>query len=466
MAKYQLSTEEKDILKVIKTEIEYAQETPSLKPVTETLDANISDSEALLKSIGYGEKLQKISMSPATQESKTVVVRSFEELLKNANDKYPEDICFEYIFTKEELLANTEVIARLNDEFNTIHKLDEIDVLIPAIAGVLSGTIDCILGGFVKSNGNRMVPGSMTEFVNNLFNKALPVDKIEKLESLAKVPYDALNYNNKGNVIVQEIVDGLSPMFHHNVALGHDPILGFIFGVLDMMRGSVTTLDFNGEFLIQFADGYSDRKAQNLFQAIATVFLHLLSDVNGSSSAKNGGMGLPVPFMALFNKMQFGKIGDNETIAELVKSMFYQGYDFRHFCAMSLPVMINEVVVRVAYFAKRLNEGYSFAESVPIGSDHTRKPKLGTMLFIAHSASTAINAGKVAFTQNPLNINYPQWLSFARLSIKQLKWSLVEKPTLRDEYVMGILNGEWTALTENIDNLWSEYTDNALIIYV
>lgn len=466
MAKHQLSTKEKDILKVIKTEIKYAQETPSLKPVTETLDANISDSEALLKSIGYSEKLQKISMSPATQESKTFIVRSFEELLKNANDKHPEDIYFEDIFTKEELLANTEVIARLNDEFNTIHKLDEIDVIIPAIAGVLSGTIDCILGGFVKGNGNRMVPGSMTEFVNNLFNKALPVDKIEKLESLAKVPYDALNYNNKGNVIVQEIVDGLNPMFHHDVALGHDPIFGFVFGVLDMMRGSLTTLDFNGEFLIQFADGYSDRKAQNLFQAIATVFLHLLSDVNGSSSAKNGGMGLPVPFMALFNKMQFGKIGDNEAIAELVKSMFYQGYDFRHFCAMSLPVMINEVVVRVAYFAKRLNEGYSFTESIPIGSDHTRKPKLGTMLFIAHSAGTAINAGKVAFTQNPLNINYPQWLSFTRLSIKQLKWSLVEKPTLRDEYVMGILNGEWTALTENIDNLWNEYTDNALIIYV
>ena len=466
MAKHSLSPEEKDILKVIKTEIEYAKDTHSLKPETETLNANISDSEALLKSIGYGNELQEISISSATQETKTIVVRSFEELLKNANEKHPENVCFEDIFTKEELLANADVITKLNDEFNAIHKLDKIDVIISTVAGILSGTIDCLLGGFVSGASNRMVPGSMTEFVKELFDKALPADKIKKLEDLAKVPYDALNYNNKGNVIVEEIVDGLSPMFHHDIALGHDPILGFIFGVIDMMRGSITTLDFNGKFLIQFADGYSERKAQNLFKAIATVFLHLLSDVNGSSSAKNGGMGLPVPFMSLFNKLQFGKVGENDTIAELVKSMFYQGYDFRHFCAMSLPVMINEVIVRVSYFAKRLNEGYTFTESIPIGNKHMKKPKLGTMLFIAHSASTAINAGKVAFTQNPLNINYPQWLSFAGYSVKQLKWVLIEKPTLRDQYVTGILNGEWSELTESIDNLWNEYTDNALIIYV
>ena len=265
---------------------------------------------------------------------------------------------------------------------------------------------------------------------------------------------------------MEEIVDRLSPLFHHQVSLGHDPILGFIFGVLDMMRGTVTTLDFKGKFLIQAAEGFSDREAQNIFQAIAKVFLHMLSDVNGSSSAKNGGMGLPVPFMALFNKLQFGKVGDNDTISELTKSMFYHGYDFRHFCSMSIPVMITEVIVRVSYFAKRLNEGYSFNDSVPIGIGHAKKPKLGTMLYIAHSASTSINAGKIAFTNNPLNINYPQWLAFTRYSLKQLKWVLSEKPALRDKYVIGVINGEWDELSESVDSLWDEYSNGAIIVYV
>jgi hypothetical protein len=226
----------------------------------------------------------------------------------------------------------------------------------------------------------------------------------------------------------------------------------------------VTTLDFKGKFLVQAAEGFSDRKAQNIFQAIATVFLHMLSDVNGSSSAKHGGMGLPVPFMALFNKLQFGKVSDNETISELVKSMFYQGYDFRHFCAMSIPVMITEVIVRVSYFAKRLHEGYSFSEAIPIGIDHVKKPKLGTMLFIAHSASTAINAGKVLFSKNPLNINYAQWLSFARYSVKQFKWILIEKPELKYKYITGVINNEWDELSQSIDSLWDEFADRAMVL--
>ena len=297
-----------------------------------------------------------------------------------------------------------------------------------------------IFGGFVEGADGRNIPGTMSEVVRKLFDKVLPPEKISSLEEFAKVPYDALNYNNKGNVIVKEIVDGLSPVFHHQVSLGHDPILSFIFGVLDMFGGTVTTIDFKGKFFVQAADGFSDRKAQNLFQSIATVFLHMLSDVNGSSNAKNGGMGLPVPFMALFNKLGFGRIGDNDTISELVKSMFYQGYDFRHFCSMSIPVMITEVVVRVSYFAKRLHEGYTFTEALPVTLNHAKKPKLGTMLFIAHSASTAINAGKVAFTENPLNINYVQWLAFAKYSAKQLEWVLADKPNMRHKYVMDIID--------------------------
>jgi len=466
MPKHPLSKNEKDILKVLKSEIDYAQDTPSLGDSRNALNVSISESEMLLRSISYEDDLSNLEIKAQSPEQKILVVRSFEELLCDANQRYPQEIGFEDIFTNAELAANAEYICQLNAEFNSVHKLDKVDVLIPVVAGILSGAVDCIFGGFVRGADGRNVPGSMTEFVNELFNKALPADKIKNLEDIAKVPYDALNYDNKGNVIVEEIVDGLSAMFHHETSLGHDPILGFIFGVLDMMRGTVTTLDFKGKFLIQAAEGYSDRKAQNIFQAIAKVFLHLLSDVNGSSSAKKGGMGLPIPFMALFNKLQFGKIGDNDTISELVKSMFYQGYDFRHFYAMSIPVMITEVIVRVSYFAKRIHEGYDFSEAIPVGINHTDKPKLGTMLFIAHSASTAINTGKIIFTKNPLNINYPQWLAFARYSVKQLLWVLKEKPALREKYVFEIVNGEWNELIERVDTLWDEYSDGATVVYV
>jgi hypothetical protein len=113
-----------------------------------------------------------------------------------------------------------------------------------------------------------------------------------------------------------------------------------------------------------------------------------------------------------------------------------------------------------------MHEGHAFAESVPVGLNHKKRPKLGTMLFIAHSASTAINAGKVAFTDNPMNINYPQWLSFARYSVKQLKWVLSEKPDGRHKYVMDIVNGQWDSLYSDLDNLWDEFSDGSAVVYI
>ena len=274
----------------------------------------------------------------------------------------------------------------------------------------------------------------------------MPAEKILELEKLAHVTFDATN-----NLNTKVLVETLSPDFHRLLQLGHDPILGFIFGVLDMLRCTMTTIDYQGKFVVQIMECYSDRKAADLFEAIAKVFLHMLSDVNTPA-------GLPVPFMAIFNKLQFGTIGaEGINISELVKGMYGQGYDFRHFCAMSIPVMITEVIVRVSYFVKRLSEGHAFLEAIPFGLDHQKKPKLATMLFIAHSACTAINAGKIVFTKNPMDINYPQWISFARYSIKQLKWALMDKPALQEKYVTDAIDDHWNELSASIDFLWDEF---------
>ena len=453
----QLSDSERDLLRVITNETARALDVPTLTDTQQTLDARIAESEAVLLSLGLKEDMELArQFTGPPQSTRALVIRPFSELVDDALARQPDEVGFEALFSAAEIDANRDYIRELNADFDAVHKLDAVDVTIPALAGILSGAVDCALGGFVTDGSRVSAPNAMSQFVKELFDKALPAETIKKLEEIAKVPYDALNYDNRGNVIVGTIVEGLSPIFHHEVSLAHDPILGFIFGTLDMMRGTVTTLDFNGQFVIQAAEGFSDRRAQGAFEALATVFLHMLSDVNGSSSAKNGGMGLPAPFMALFNKLQFRRFGDTETISELVKSMYYQGYDFRHFCSMSIPVMITEVIVRVSYFAKRLHEGHSISEATPVGPSHTKKPKLGTMLFIGHSASTAINAAKVAFTKYPMNINYPQWLAFSAYSVKQLQWALIDKPDLRDQYVSSALDDEWDQLSVRIDSLWGE----------
>ena len=110
-------------------------------------------------------------------------------------------------------------------------------------------------------------------------------------------------------------------------------------------------------------------------------------------------------------------------------------------------------------------EGHSIKESIPFSLKREKHPKLETMLFIGHSASTAVNAGKVYFTKNPMAINYPQWIAFAKYSYQQLRWVLHEKPKVRDAYVRGVLYEEMDELFESIDATFDEISKEYIVVF-
>jgi len=206
-------------------------------------------------------------------------------------------------------------------------------------------------------------------------------------------------------------------------------------------------------------ENYADRKETEIFRALAKQIAHFKSDVTTS-------MGLPAPFMSMFNLLQFGNIGEyDQTIAEIVQGMYYEGYDFIHFCSMSIPTMLVEVIVRMGYAFKRINEGHAIKDSIPVSLNREKHPKLATMLFLGHSAATAVNAGKVAFTENPMAINYAQWIAFTKYSYSQLKWAVMKKPAMRDAYVIGKIYEEMNVVFAEVDNTFEEYTRDKIVIY-
>ena len=251
----------------------------------------------------------------------------------------------------------------------------------------------------------------------------------------------------------------MSAYYHILVQLGHDPLLGFIVGVMDIMTGKMTTIDKSGKIVSQTMENYADRVEPDIFKAFAKELTHLKSDVTTS-------MGLPAPLMSLFNLLQFGSIGEEEqTIAEIVQGMYYEGYDFIQFCASSISVMLTEVIVRLCYAIKRIKEGHSIKESIPFSLNREKHLKLATMLFIAHSAATGINAGKVYFTKNPVAINYPQWIAFAKYSYGQLKWGLINKPKAREAYINRKLDDEFNKTIEEINKSFDDFSSKKLVVF-
>ncbi|WP_026893379.1 hypothetical protein [Lacrimispora aerotolerans] len=94
-----------------------------------------------------------------------------------------------------------------------------------------------------------------------------------------------------------------------------------------------------------------------------------------------------------------------------------------------------------------------------------KHPKLATMLFIAHSGATAINAGKVYFTKNPMAINYPQWIAFVKYSYKQIKWVLLEKSEARDAYVSGKLYDDLKGTCFMVDKCFEKFSSGYIVVF-
>lgn len=417
------------------------------------IEESILQSELLLKSLGY--TLKDIPVESSTQEKKTIVIPTWEELCKEAELVVGTRTKLETLFTVDELLGNEKAILFLNEDFNNLHRLDKYDITISAAAGLLGAAVDILLVGIPQKTSDGLKAGPLSDYVRQWFDKKFPEDEMEKLANskASKVPYDAQDNRN-----TLEYVDGLSAYYHRLLSLGHDPLLGFIFGVFDIMTGRMTTIDKTGKIVSQVMDNYTDRKETDIFAAIAKQLIHFKSDITTS-------MGLPAPLMSLFNLLQFGSIGEAEqTIAEIVQGMYYQGYDFIHFCSMSIPTMLIEVIVRIGYAFKWIKEGHSIIESIPFSLNREKHPKLSTMLFIGHSAATAVNAGKIYFTHNPMAINYPQWIAFAKYSYKQLKWCLVKKPQLRDAYVRGLIHEELNIVYEEISEIYQEVSDKYIVV--
>lgn len=130
-----LTWEEKDILKVVENELSNATREGSLKETKHTLDFTIDSSEMLLRSLGIE--------------------------IDSANINIIQDVDFSDIFTPEKIQTNSDIVNKLNEEFNGLHRLDKVDWAICSVAGLIAAAIGIIL-------------------------VSIPLDKIKELEKKLK----------------------------------------------------------------------------------------------------------------------------------------------------------------------------------------------------------------------------------------------------------------------------------------
>src|SRR5829696_107506 len=318
-----------------------------------------------------------------------------------------------------------EIHRRYGDAFGDV-SWDRSDYLVVLLAGFVATLLDVFVvripldGAFL----GRMQAGSpMTGWIREN-SKPVYDHYLKGLEKAAKVPYD---------LSAGKAIDGLSPKVHRLMSLGHDPVLAFIIGVMDVMGGTGTYVDKHGD-LRRVATSMGP---EDLASAFLKVFLHLLSDVFTSA-------GIQPPFFTLLQLAKtrspfvLSPSGERVTWTNVARYMYAHGYDMRHFATMGIVPASVEMIVRCWWSCRGFE---SNGEIVPA------KAKLTSMLMLAHLIATSGNLLKtgVIFGMNPLAMNWAQMLALPPVTLAWISETLRRDRSIRDR-----LDKEWTSAYQTL----------------
>ncbi len=299
---------------------------------------------------------------------------------------------------------------------------DESDYLIVMLAGLVATLLDIFL---VRIPADTHFLGKMqsgSPLTKWLKENSKPVHEhvLSRFERVAKVPYDDS---------VGKLVEGLSPKMHRLMSPGHDPILGFIFGVINIMGGTGTFIDKNGN-LKRIDKAVSP---EGLIVAFLKVFLHLLSDVCTSA-------GIQPPFFTLLQLVKtkspfvLGPSGERVSWTDVTKYMYTHGYDLRHFATMGIVPGTIEMMIRGWWLCKNFDNRKD-------GQDlELVKVKMTSMLMLGHTIATSGNLLKTGliFGMNPLALNWAQILMMFPVTM-----SWVRESIKRDRSIRNALDEQW-----------------------
>ena len=310
-------------------------------------------------------------------------------------------------------------------------KCDAYDYMIAGTAGVLGGLIDIFLVG---APGSSVLGKAVDKFTYRIVKFTAKLhgwdgddvsDAIGFLEQEYKVNYDQATTDATGGMVK------LSPSDHHIKNLAHSPdVIGLIFSILDQFTNTSHFID-DGKLIAVPTDDFElkgDNLITKLFYGFVNWFMHLISDVAGSSGAVNRGSGLPIPF---FNLLQLARVGpEGNQISDISISLFRQGYDLRHYAAMKVPVVFSELVIRFMAIVK----GYLLPAKCGLDSpqlllergtsdspEMQRMMTVGFGVFCLLDGTDALIRAKGLNIKTLLHMNLPAWVKFGQSAIKDLK---------------------------------------------
>ncbi len=270
---------------------------------------------------------------------------------------------------EKRLVNNEEVLAKLDAEIGRLtNHADGIDYAVAVGCGLICGLIDSFfVGKFDFANAKRWSNKSINKYISDFAkkhgykakngSKGKLKDKVAYLEEKFKSPTDS---------VWQSVDKGISTFTHHLDDWSHHPTpVGWICSIITQFTEVGYFANSEGEGMWFDADAsrlVGGSIPEKVCAGTINWFGHLVSDMAGSSQTAGKGMGLPGPILSLARELA-QLPGLNKTgLPKIISDAFSkEKFDLRKELAVAhelgrqaIPVVINEILVRLFYFIRRL----------------------------------------------------------------------------------------------------------------
>lgn len=252
------------------------------------------------------------------------------------------------------------------------NQADALDYTVAIGSGILAGIVDSFfVGNFSFAEGKAWSNHKINDFVMDVAKKKgykgnRLKGAIKYLEDKFKIPSD--------NIWSGKNID-INSKSHHLDDLAHHPTLvGLIASIITQFTEKAY---FQNRFGKNFALDITEMRLigntvyEKILAGTTNWFYHLVSDMSGSNKTAGVGMGIPGPLLSLAKEFSMLPGINKTNLPKLLDKAFREyKFDLRSELAVfhqlgkqTIPVILNEILVRVFYFFSRLIKEYKEKEN-------------------------------------------------------------------------------------------------------
>lgn len=474
MSRFKYSEDELNINKVLKmnqdvsNEIMHDQE---MEKVRNSADSNIESSLELLHSLGMGKEALKLSTEiELNGQNKGMdnlpVLQKWEDIVAQANLHEPQVVVLEDIMSETEIQLAFDELDEINRKFSKKTGIvNKTDLAFLSIATALQ-VVKSLVFPYIAEKFDY---GKSFDLAERLEHNDKSIEKAHR-EANDKFRDDHLKKHGTGhwiNILYQtvpyDITRGSKDLginmggkYHRMYTLGHDPILGWIFGTANILTDCITFNNFHTN-RISRVDPVTGKKKMVItpevvflgsmfnecYEMVQADFLNLpaalFAQAQHLKSDEFTKLGLPVPILSSINE-------------NFASKLYSEHYDALCLARDSKIIGTSFIVSKLFDIIISLAHGLFRKEDEDKDLYEVRTRKILLISNMIASSSTVINA---TVTSNPKNLDIGSLLNTVTHLFSDVRF--ISK--IKEEFIESEISEEMKKEIMAIDVLFDEFSN-------